>query len=47
MSSLQNTTTVVDVENIGGIDSTTAKFTPGVTVLAAETPRIELLSSKH
>lgn len=34
MPSLQNTTVAVDVENIGGIDSTTVKFTPGVTVLA-------------
>lgn len=34
MPSLQNTTAVVDVENIGSIDSTSVEFTPGVTVLA-------------
>ena len=34
MSSQQNTTAAVDVENVGGIDSTTVEFTPGVTVLA-------------
>ena len=34
MPSLQHTTATVDVENIGGIDSTTVEFTPGVTVLA-------------
>ena len=34
MSSHQNTTATVDVENIGGIDSATIEFTPGVTVLA-------------
>lgn len=34
MSSLQNTTAVVDVEHIGGIDATTVEFTPDVTVLA-------------
>ncbi|WP_336365245.1 archaea-specific SMC-related protein [Halalkalicoccus salilacus] len=34
MSSQQNTTAAVNVENIGGIDSTTVEFTPGVTVLA-------------
>lgn len=33
MSSLQNATAAVDIENIGGIDSTTIEFTPGVTVL--------------
>ena len=34
MSSLQNTTATVNVENIGGIDSTAVEFTPGVTILA-------------
>ncbi|MFC7225441.1 archaea-specific SMC-related protein [Halalkalicoccus sp. GCM10025322] len=34
MSSQQKTIAAVDVENIGGIDSTTVKFTPGVTILA-------------
>jgi DNA repair exonuclease SbcCD ATPase subunit len=34
MPSLQNTTAKVAVERIGGIDATTAAFTPGVTVLA-------------
>lgn len=45
MSSLQNTTAVIDVENIGGIDSTAVEFTPGVTVLAGRnaTNRTSLL----
>ncbi len=34
MSLLQNTTATVNVENIGGINSTTVEFTPGITVLA-------------
>ncbi|WP_336363538.1 archaea-specific SMC-related protein [Halalkalicoccus salilacus] len=34
MPSLQNTTATVDVENVGGIDSTRLEFAPGVTVLA-------------
>ena len=34
MPSFQNTTAEVAVERIGGIDATTAAFTPGVTVLA-------------
>ncbi|WP_066385910.1 archaea-specific SMC-related protein, partial [Halalkalicoccus paucihalophilus] len=34
MPSLQETTAAVDVEHIGGIDSTSVEFTPGVTVLA-------------
>ncbi|ELY40912.1 archaea-specific SMC-related protein [Halalkalicoccus jeotgali] len=34
MPSLQNTPAAVDVEHIGGINSTSVEFTPGVTVLA-------------
>ncbi|ADJ16837.1 archaea-specific SMC-related protein [Halalkalicoccus jeotgali] len=34
MPSLQNTPAAVDVEHIGGIDSTSVEFTPGVTILA-------------
>jgi DNA repair exonuclease SbcCD ATPase subunit len=34
MASLHQTTADVDVKNIGGIDSTTLEFTPGVTILA-------------